>query len=249
MLKIEYWFIAILILIAVLAGIRQAPVPAAQTHRVIIEGGDDGFHNVKSSYKTGETVDINYDLIATDVDYSFTVDGEAFSPDYDSERGYVFRFTMPDHDVEITWSMESSMMWMPTLDKNTMLFDYYEATVATVGGDEYKEWVLYACQYEEDWIGIVCYTKYEDDPETESDPVIVPATVLDELMEVAGQYDMAGWEEMDGIGLNGKYYSVRYPVGEDFVHVTSDNMPEDGRQAFYDCRDIITRAMSEEGVQ
>lgn len=84
-----------------------------------LDGMDSAFEGVKSSYSKGEMVDISYNLIATDTDYSFTVDGNSFSPDYSNERGFIFRFEMPDHDVKIEINSTNSMVYVPTTDYDT----------------------------------------------------------------------------------------------------------------------------------
>lgn len=114
----------------------QAPSPEANTsdfakYRLDLDGNESLFKNVKESYDAGETVDISYDLIATDTDYIFTMDGESFSPNYDDSRGYVFKFTMPDHDVKITVSSRNSMINIPDIDQP----DYDES--ATTNNNDY----------------------------------------------------------------------------------------------------------------
>ena len=42
-----------------------------------------------------------FDMIATDTNYSFTLDGAELMRDYDREHGFILRFTMPDHDVKL----------------------------------------------------------------------------------------------------------------------------------------------------
>lgn len=63
----------------------------------------------KERYSEGETVTARFDLIATDTDYTFYLDGEYIHPDYDG--GYIITFTMPDHDVELTFSAKNSMIY------------------------------------------------------------------------------------------------------------------------------------------
>ncbi len=74
-----------------------------------------GFESKKTKYTAGETVTVYYDLIATDTDYSFFLDCDdvSFKQDYDNSHGFVFTFTMPDHDVEFTHTAENTMTALP----------------------------------------------------------------------------------------------------------------------------------------
>ena len=77
-----------------------------------------GFESKKEKYAEGETVTVYFDLIATDTDYHFWLDDEtvALKQDYDGRRGYVFRFTMPDHDVTLHMDSHNSMEYHAVYD-------------------------------------------------------------------------------------------------------------------------------------
>lgn len=63
-------------------------------------GLENIYENAKSFYKAGELVVLRYSLIATDTDYSFTLDGE--SVDYSYKNGaFEISFNMPDHNVKL----------------------------------------------------------------------------------------------------------------------------------------------------
>ncbi|MBR4627906.1 MAG: hypothetical protein IKO47_09465 [Ruminococcus sp.] len=69
--------------------------------RIDLCGQEICYDNVKSSYKEGAEVEIYYRMIATDTDYSFYLDGKGLSYGYHPKKGYVLRFTMPNHDVTL----------------------------------------------------------------------------------------------------------------------------------------------------
>ena len=85
-------------------------------YRVDYDGGKSAFTGAKDSYRAGAQVKLYYGLIATDTDYSFYLDGERISPDYDEQHGYIIRFTMPDHDVKLSVKAENSMEYRPERD-------------------------------------------------------------------------------------------------------------------------------------
>lgn len=68
--------------------------------------------SVRKEYYPGEPVVLYYPMIATDTDYSFILDGAQIRPDYETSKGFIIRFTMPDHDVKLQ-----------CIERNTMLPD------------------------------------------------------------------------------------------------------------------------------
>ena len=76
---------------------------------------NSGFTSEKKRYAEGETVTVRFDMIATDTDYFFDFDGLEYTQSYDG--GYVFTFTMPDHDVTPTVRWKNSMVFIPPSDE------------------------------------------------------------------------------------------------------------------------------------
>ena len=75
-----------------------------------------GFESKKTVYAAGNKVTVQFDLVATDTNYSFWIDDDVYmSQDYDSEHGYVFTFTMPEHDVTLHVKARNTML--PTGEK------------------------------------------------------------------------------------------------------------------------------------
>ena len=72
----------------------------------------DAYRNAKDYYRAGAEVTLYYDLIATDTDYSFYLDGEYVPFTYDEEKGFIIEFIMPEHDVHLTCNQRSSMLPM-----------------------------------------------------------------------------------------------------------------------------------------
>ena len=67
------------------------------------------YNNAKDYYKAGAEVKLYYDLIATDTDYSFYLDGESVNWEYDNKKGFVITFVMPEHDVKLESKTRNSM--------------------------------------------------------------------------------------------------------------------------------------------
>ena len=71
------------------------------------------FTSEKTEYDPGELVEVVFPWIATDTDYQFYIDGAFAIPEYvDGE--YVFRFLMPAHDTEVSYSSCNSMFYNPS---------------------------------------------------------------------------------------------------------------------------------------
>mgnify|MGYP007069915617 CR=1 FL=1 len=68
------------------------------------------YEGAKDSYHAGEQVVLFCPMVATDTDYSFTLDGEHLPFDYQGDRGFRLEFTMPDHDVKLECFMKNSMV-------------------------------------------------------------------------------------------------------------------------------------------
>ena len=80
--------------------------------------GSYGFESRKTEYAAGEKVTVYYDFIATDTDYSFYIDDDVeMKQSYDNDHGYIFTFTMPDHDVTLHEESHNSMIYVPPLDQ------------------------------------------------------------------------------------------------------------------------------------
>ena len=222
-----------------------------QKYKLVFDGF--GFESKKTSYAAGEQVTVYYDMIATDTDYNFSCDPDVkLSQSYDNAHGYVFTFTMPDHDVTMHISSRNSMEYdpgamLPTAPVNledeiipeNMDFDFYEKTVATDEGDGYEEYVLYERQEGEGMI-LARYVKQEGADEQMS-CCLVPQQVWDSCMYIVRSHGVADWK--DGSGLDGAYFVLKFPDGKgDTLRITSDEMPEDGMETILSVKGVLSEA-------
>lgn len=85
-----------------------------RSYKVDYCGAKDFYSNAKNTYKAGEEVELIFDLVATDTDYTFYLDGKSENLDvHGTGNGFVIRFTMPDHDVKLNYSEKNSMEYLP----------------------------------------------------------------------------------------------------------------------------------------
>lgn len=68
------------------------------------------YSNAKDSYKAGTEVELYFELIATDTDYSFYLDDEELKFSYDEKKGFIISFVMPEHDVKLECESHNSML-------------------------------------------------------------------------------------------------------------------------------------------
>ena len=85
-----------------------------RSYKVDYCGAKDFYANAKDTYKSGEEVELIFDLVATDTDYTFYLDGKSEDLDVQGTgNGFLIRFTMPDHDVKLSYSENNSMEYLP----------------------------------------------------------------------------------------------------------------------------------------
>ena len=114
--------------------------------------------------------------------------------------------------------------------KNTMLLDYYERVVGTPTEMPYYEIVLYTHSD-----SLAKLEEYQNGG-TENETItswLIPLEAAQEMLTAVKNSGMAGWNGRRGTGLCGKMYVCKFPDGrDDYIRISSDNMPENGRRAF-----------------
>ncbi len=85
----------------------------AQKYKVNFDDGD--FDIEKKSYAAGEVVTAYFPYVATDTDYRFYIkpDDTKLEISYDGQHGYILSFTMPDHDVSLSYDSKNTMEYDP----------------------------------------------------------------------------------------------------------------------------------------
>ncbi len=202
-----------------------------------------GFESKKTSYAPGETVTVYYGMIATDTDYHFSCDDDVrMKQEYDNDHGYVFTFSMPEHDVTMHVSSRNSMEYDPgasfspeppedlevEIDEDNLLFYYFEKEITAEEDSDYKEYKLYE---REEGSGSILTLETRNGGAKHRSCCLVPEDTWTYCMNIVRNYGMADWK--DGTGLRGMYYSVAFPdPAGNMISASSDDMPEDGLTAF-----------------
>ena len=109
-------------------------------------------------------------------------------------------------------------------EKDTILIDYYEKEIALEEEQDYFEMVLYT--YDEDNLLLKVF---DNEKTTE---YLVPHKVFNEINRIIKKYKMSKWNDIDGCGIDGKIYVCKFYKNKEFIRVSSENMSEDGVEAF-----------------
>ncbi len=205
----------------------------AKKYNVDYCGQKDFFRGAKDEYAAGDEVKVRYDLIATDTDYSFYLDGERINADYDDKYGFIIKFKMPEHDVKLECRSYNSMEYVPPIAEGTLLVDYYDSVVGTDGYDSYKEMVLtYVDRFEAKLEYHSGYLSGEDETYVS---YRVPYSAVEDCYAVIEEEGFRTWRDRDDLmPIDGALMSLEYRDGDDesYVKVSSEAMPEDGERSF-----------------
>ena len=239
-------FSSVLLAGALLVGLMLTGC-AANTYQVDYNGQKDLYEGARDSYRAGETVTLYYPYIATDTDYSFTLDGEPVKMEYDEQKGIVLSFVMPDHDVSLDYQTTESMEYVPDTEPDVLLFDYYyEAQTAGEGAGGYYEITL-STTVNPDCLFLDEYTKASAESETINVRYIVPYDALNECMQVVEDYDFYSWNTReDTASIDGTLTVCQFPDGNELMRVSTEAIPEDGHAALDRLCEILTGYMTEE---
>lgn len=170
---------------------------------------------------------------------------------YDSEKNFVdYCVSLVQEDGADPSAVETSakpsenssfVLEDYTADEN-ILFEYYEATSGTVDGDEYVMFVLYG--YSDTELILVRKSGYSGDNDT-LDYCFADISLLDDCMALTKKYKMDSKKWKDGNGLRGKEYSVVFLKDGELKKVSSDHMPDNGKEAFDSVYMLLNGAWSD----
>ena len=69
-----------------------------------------GFFPAEQMCDPGDPVELCFSAWGTDTSYEFIADADDLKVTFETGRGYVIRFTMPEHDVVVSFSSRNCMM-------------------------------------------------------------------------------------------------------------------------------------------
>ena len=218
-----------------------------QTYKLNYDGS--GFESRKTEYAAGEKVTVYYDLIATDTDYTFSIDDDVeMQQSYDDKHGCVLTFRMPEHDVTLHEQSHESMIYVPPLAD----------TDAGIKGISIMQDDITDFYYTYDWVGYNAlyqrYRFYVEDGEylfyhetrqieddygwaseadiTSSGTVTLSVYEWDEFLTYLSEGSAAEPEESDEAGDSGPWMYLYYRSGNADVRKEYHFASVDRRLAF-----------------
>lgn len=109
-----------------------------------------------------------------------------------------------------------------------MLIDYCKKTVATVGGDGYRETVLY--QNRDGTCEVHYYSKFVYDEVESHSGYTVDSKVIEDAYAIINRHAIVTWNDRKfGSGPDGAVYILKFRGNNgEYTRVTSNNCPENG---------------------
>ena len=212
-------------------------------YKVDYDGGKIFYEGAQDFYPAGAQVELLCTLMPSDIDISFYLNGEYLDAEYDEQKGYILRFTMPEEDVLLECRSRESVTYVEPAEPGVLLVDYYRKE--TAGGDGYYELVLSTTtdpnQYQIDQ-----YRKEEGGEETRVS-YLLPFDIQGDCLEIVEEYGMREWNnEETPVALDGVLIVCKFRDGEETIRVSSDQMPENGEEGLQKIRELLEECMREE---
>jgi len=131
-------------------------------------------------------------------------------------------------------------------EEDIMLIDYYRATVATVGGDGYDEYVLY--RYSDTEAKLSVFRKHYGDEEESRADYIVPYEAAEKCYELIDELGFRDWKRRtDTYGITGAFVTVKFREDDgSYERVSSESMPDGGREDMDKVGALLAGYMKEE---
>lgn len=192
-----------------------------ESYKVICE--DYLFENVKKSYRPGQKVKIYFPYVATDTDYSFYLDDQRINDyTYSDAKGFIITFTMPAHDVTLTYESKNTMENIfHTYEPGTVLVTYAE-TVFTAEGNTLYRLTVEATE-DESKHKMTVYT------DSQTSEYLIPVFPYESCYNYILSEQLWNWNELEEYEcLTGKLISLTILLDGAPVTVSTDQMPQDG---------------------
>lgn len=145
--------------------------------------------------------------------------------------------TADGKEVKFEEMFDNVIDTIPEDEGFTLLVDSYKATVATVGGNGYDEYCLY--QKDDDY-EIHYFLKYENEKEIHQ-AYRTDKKCRDELFDYIEKENIKDYMNKSFPSMTGGILVIKFKDGENLIRISSDNVPYDKHQIFYDLRNILLK--------
>ena len=129
----------------------------------------------------------------------------------------------------------------------TLLIDYFEQPAAVPGDTSYSELVLYARDAVS--LSLVSYVRASEDTPEKETRYVVPVSIYSDVMAAIDKADMGSWNDNSEYGgITGYTYVTKFYRGGEYTRVSSEHMPDDGKEAFWTVWSILSAQAKEENL-
>ncbi|MDO5126095.1 MAG: hypothetical protein Q4D35_06970 [Ruminococcus sp.] len=134
-----------------------------------------------------------------------------------------------------------------SLDDGQLMIDYFERSVATINytsdGQEVEpgHYEITLSKHNSTQVRLDIYTRDNSASEENQITYYVPIKVLKDVYRIIDKNNMRKWNsDKNGSSLSGKFFVCKFYYKDGLVRVTSDNMPEDGKDVFNEIHDTLS---------
>ena len=246
--------IAALLLVVLMGGSMLLGLSGCKqrvTHYVDYDGKKFAYRGARDAYRVGEKVTLYFNLIATDTEYTFYLDGEALTPEYDEKDGFKIQFTMPDRDVKLSCDAKNTMTADTTevpesttepqtlKDEGVAVLRY---DILTGSEDDGGRYTLTLSRYPDDKLILDVYAIQLPNGKEVFVRYVVPDEALTECLLLIEERGVKQWNSSPAAGtIEGKVITLEYLDGDKMVRVSSERMPADGEQTLQAIRETLNK--------
>lgn len=208
-------------------------------------GQKEIYTDAEEAYGAGEKVELHFNLAENNKEYTFYLDEQQIQ--YKNKEGneITIEFKMPDKNIALK-CFEKDNTHTEEKPISMMLVDYYRAQLGAEGYDGYFEKVLSTSEKADEAV-LDVYYKESSESEEECVSYIVPYQAAEDCYAVIEKYKMSQWNSMeDSISIDGALEVCKYLKDGAFVRISTEAMPENGREAIQEIGDVMSGYISPE---
>lgn len=149
-------------------------------------------------------------------------------------------------------SLSGYIPGLSNIPAGTLLVDYFEqqtGIIVLAGESAQAEGGYYEitlCAHSDTQLQLDVYEREHEGADERQKTYYVPAASLNEVYRVIDRYAMKNWNSGKGSGGGpGVYYVCKFYRNGELVRVSSDQMPEDGRDAFAELKALLLSLISD----
>ena len=203
-------------------------------YRIEYSDCEDMFGSPVQSAPAGSKVKLKLYPVM-DASETVYVDGERISSEGQKGKFIIYKFTMPDHDVNVEVRISSSQMV-----SDDLLYEYYYQ----VAGTEMKQPYYRITVTKTNDKLVIKETVDGGTKEEKVNTYQASRQLIEEINAVIEKYDMDNWQNLEIYDcLDGVAQSFTYLKNGEYIRVDINKLPEDGQKGLGEIRVTLRRHM------